>query len=262
MTAHLHAEGLACSVGQRVILRDIELDIAEGETVGIVGPNGCGKSTLLRILAGIRPPSAGRVLVDGVRLHRLGARQRARTVALVGQEQDLPSDLLVGELVALGLTPYRPPWSGGGPHERAAVVAALAAVDLDDFLDRPVDQLSGGERRRVLLARGLIQETPLLLLDEPTNHLDVRHQLHLMRLVRRLDRTVVVALHDLTLATTTCDRVLVLHEGGALPLAPPREALTPDVVNAVFGVDATPIRHPVTGDTHLLITPLRTEDTP
>ncbi|MFI7616518.1 ABC transporter ATP-binding protein [Nonomuraea terrae] len=262
MSVHLRAEGLACSAGKRVVLRDVRLDVREGETIGIVGPNGCGKSTLLRVLAGLRNPSAGHVHVGGVRLHGLGARQRARKVALVAQEQDLPPDLLAWEVVALGLTPYRSPWNGVGPRERAAVADALAQVALADLADRPVNQLSGGERRRVLLARGLVQRTPLLLLDEPTNHLDVRHQLDLMRLVRRLGRTVVLALHDLTLATSTCDRVLVLHEGRALPLAPPGEALTPGVVGAVFGVDATPIRHPVTGDTHLLITPLRPECTP
>ncbi|PZG07298.1 ABC transporter ATP-binding protein [Nonomuraea aridisoli] len=261
MSVHLRAEGLACAVGNRVILRDLRLDVREGETIGIVGPNGCGKSTLLRVLAGLRAPTAGHVHVGGVRLHGLGSRQRARKVALVAQEQDLPADLLAGEVVALGLTPYRSPWNGVGPRERAAVAAALAEVGLADLADRPVEQLSGGERRRVLLARGLVQRTPLLLLDEPTNHLDVRHQLHLMRLVRRLGRTVVLALHDLTLAAT-CDRVLVLHEGRALPLAPPGEALAPAVVSAVFGVDAIPIRHPVTGDTHLLITPLHPESAP
>ncbi|WP_020667834.1 ABC transporter ATP-binding protein [Amycolatopsis nigrescens] len=255
MTPHLRAEGLACAIGGRTIVSAVEFGVTRGETIGIVGPNGSGKSTLLRVLAGIRRPAAGRVLLDGEPLHLLGARRRARLVAMVGQEEELPSDLLAGELVALGLTPYRPPWAGGGRRERDAVAKALAAVDLAGMADRPVDRLSGGERRRVLLARGLAQRTPLLLLDEPTNHLDVSHQLRLMELVRGLGRTVVLALHDLALAATTCDRVLVLHEGRARAPAAPRDALAPGVVGDVFGVDAVPVTHPVTGETHLLITP-------
>ncbi|MFD4460975.1 ABC transporter ATP-binding protein [Nocardia sp. NPDC058480] len=232
-----------------------EFSIEPGETIGIVGPNGSGKSTLLRVLAGVRKPRQGKVLVDGQVLHSLGPRQRAAAVALVAQDEDPPADMLVGEVVALGLTPYLPPWGLGGPREQRRVAQALAAVDLDGFAGRQVQQLSGGERQRVLLARALLQDTPVLLLDEPTNHLDVTHQLELLTLMRNLNRTVVAALHDLSLADRYCDRIIVLHNGSTRAPAPPPQALAADVVAEVFGVDATRVQHPLTGENHLLITP-------
>jgi iron complex transport system ATP-binding protein len=255
VTAHLRADRVVCAIGRQTILRDVDLEIVHGETIGIVGPNGSGKSSLLRVLAGIRGPAAGRVHLDGEPLDRLPARRRARAIALVGQEEELPADLLVGEFVALGRTPHRPPWAGGDATERHAVSRALASVEMAHAIGRPVEQLSGGERRRVLLARGLAQDAGLLLLDEPTNHLDVRHQLALLDLVRNLGRTVVMAMHDLNLAAGSCDRVIVLHDGRARPPATPMSALAPETVQHVFGVDATPVTHPVTGQTHLLFAP-------
>ncbi|MFC4950699.1 ABC transporter ATP-binding protein [Pseudonocardia sp. GCM10023141] len=252
MIAHLSVRGLACAIGRRVILRHVDIDVAGGEVVGIVGANGTGKSTLLRALAGIRPAAAGEVLVHGERLAAMPARARARALALVEQEDDLPADLLAGELVALGRIPHRPPWAGGDATERSAVLSALAQVDLAFAVDVPVGQLSGGERRRVLLARGLAQESPLLLLDEPTNHLDVRHQHALLQTVRSLGRTVVAAMHDLDLAAAYCDRIVVLHDGGVLAVGTPEQALTPDLVRQAFGVLATPVVHPGTGRVHLL----------
>ncbi|WP_280387379.1 ABC transporter ATP-binding protein [Nocardia wallacei] len=251
--AVLETRGLGCGPGRRAVLDEVSFTVRAGETIGIVGPNGSGKTTLLRTLAGLLRPHHGSVLADGQNLHRLSPRRRAHTVALVAQDEQPPDDLRAGEVVALGRTPYLPPWGPGGPRERRAVESALHAVDLDGFADRPVHRMSGGERQRVLLARALIQSTPLLLLDEPTNHLDITHRLALLELVRTLDRTVVLALHDLTLADRYCDRVLVLHEGRASALAPPETALAPDTLSAVFGVRAARVRHPGTGAVHLLL---------
>ncbi|WP_280444396.1 ABC transporter ATP-binding protein [Nocardia brasiliensis] len=251
----LVAEGLACAAGRRTVVSDVSFTVRAGETIGIVGPNGTGKTTLLQVLAGVRKPVRGRVLVDGLVLHGLSARRRARTVASVAQDERPPADLRAGEVVALGRTPYLPPWGAGSPREQQVIEQALATVDLAGFAGRPVHHLSGGERQRVLLARALVQDTSVLLLDEPTNHLDITHRLELLALARTLRRTVVMALHDLTLADRYCDRILVLHNGTAHPLAPPATALAPDIVEAVFAVQALRVPHPATGHPHLLITP-------
>ncbi|WP_083870713.1 ABC transporter ATP-binding protein [Nocardia aobensis] len=253
--ATLRVERLTCGPRGRVVLTDVDFEVRPGEMIGIVGPNGAGKSTLLRTLAGLLRPRTGRVLVDGEALRAMSPRRRARLVALVGQDEQPPADLYAGEVVALGRTPYLPPWGAGSPAERRAVEDALAAVDLGGFADRPVRRMSGGERQRVLLARALAQTSPLLLLDEPTNHLDITHRLALLDLVRGLGRTVVVALHDLTLADRYCDRVLVVHDGSASDLRAPREALSPEVLATVFDVRAARVRHPDTGATHLLLEP-------
>ncbi|WP_235926494.1 ABC transporter ATP-binding protein [Actinokineospora pegani] len=248
----LEVAALTCAVGRRTVLTDVTFDVAAGQVVGVVGPNGSGKSTLLRALAGIAKPPVGRVLVAGEDLHRLPARARARRVAFVGQEEDLPSGLLVEEAVALGRVPHTAPWDTDAA-DLPVVHGALAAVGLSDLARRPVEDLSGGERRRVSLARGLAQASPVLVLDEPTNHLDVRHQLHFAHLLRGLGRTVVVALHDLSLAVATCDRLVVVHGGRTTTALPPAEALAPDVVRSAFGVTATPVTDPATGRTHLLM---------
>ncbi|OJF84606.1 molybdate ABC transporter substrate-binding protein [Nocardia seriolae] len=246
--------GLACAAGRRTVVEGVDFEVWAGETIGIVGPNGAGKTTLLRTMAGLVAPRAGEVLVDGRALHRVSLRERARLVSLVGQDEQPPADLLVGELVALGRTPYLPPWGAGGDDERAAVDEALRLVDLAGFEGRAVRRLSGGERQRALLARALAQRTPVLLLDEPTNHLDITHQLELLTLARELAQTVVMSLHDLALADRYCDRVLVVDGGRAHPLEPPETALRADVLDRVFGVRAHRVPAPDSPGTHLIIT--------
>ncbi|MGH3517356.1 MAG: ABC transporter ATP-binding protein [Haloechinothrix sp.] len=249
---HLAVRGLACAAGRRTVLREVDFEVRRGEMLAVVGANGTGKSTLLHTLAGVRPALAGEVVIDGRPLARLSVRDRARTMTMVGQEESPPRDLLVGEMVALGRTPHRPPWAGGDAAERSAVLTALEQVGLAYAVDHPIEQLSGGERRRALLARGLAQQAPLLMLDEPTNHLDIRHQLALLRLVRALGKTVIVAMHDLNLAASFCDRIAVLHAGRILAIGSPERVLTPTLVHDAFGIIATPVSHPHDGSTHLL----------
>ena len=172
---------------------------------------------------------------------------------MVGQQEETPADLRVAEVVALGLLPHRPPWSGGGRKERNAVAEALEQVSMTAYANRGFHQLSGGEQRRVLLARGLAQRTELLLLDEPTNHLDIRHQHALLRMVRGLGRTVIAAIHDLDMAATYFDHIVVLNDGGVAADGKPSEVLTPELVGDVFGMAASMVTDPATGEPRLLL---------
>jgi putative ABC transporter, ATP-binding protein len=253
MNTMLATQDLGCALGKYPILNGVDLEVPEGEMMALVGPNGTGKSTLLRTLAGLLPIPSGRVLVAGRDLVKLSPLERARTLAMVGQQEETPADLRVAEVVALGLLPHRPPWSGGGRKERNAVAEALEQVSMTAYTNRGFHQLSGGEQRRVLLARGLAQRTELLLLDEPTNHLDIRHQHALLRMVRGLGRTVIAAIHDLDLAATYFDHIVVLNDGGVAADGKPSEVLTPELVGDVFGMAASMVTDPATGEPRLLL---------
>ncbi|WP_336248700.1 ABC transporter ATP-binding protein [Stomatohabitans albus] len=248
----LQATNLDCAIGKQVILNGINLEIPRGQMVALVGPNGAGKSTLLRTLAGIIPIPSGSVRIQGRALQRLSPRQRARRMAMVGQNEEPPADLTVAEVVALGLLPHRPPWTGGNASEYETVLAVLEQVQMRAYADRGFHQLSGGEQRRVLLARGIAQQTELLFLDEPTNHLDVRHQHTLLTMVRELGQTIVAAMHDLDLAALYFDQVVVVHEGRLVAMGTPEMVLSPERLREVFGISAAHVTDPITGDRRIL----------
>ncbi|MEU7069640.1 ABC transporter ATP-binding protein [Streptomyces narbonensis] len=233
------------SYGRR--LRSADLTVRTGETVGLIGPNGSGKTTLLRCVYGTLTATAGRATLDGDDLHALGPKARARRVATVPQDSGTEFELTVRELVALGRSPHKRFWEGDTGADRERADAALARVGLTELADRPFPTLSGGERQRALVARALVQDPALLVLDEPTNHLDIRHQLDVLGLVRTLGTTNLLALHDLNLAGAYCDRLYALVEGRIVTGGTPAEVLTPELLAAVYGVDAEVIPHPRTG---------------
>ncbi|MFJ2757199.1 ABC transporter ATP-binding protein [Nocardioides sp. NPDC087217] len=268
--AALRLRGVSARLGQREVLRDVDLDVPVGARLGIVGVNGVGKSTLLRILAGVLRPSTGQACLadESGQLQetaRIGSRERARRLAYVPQEEVASAELLVGEMVALGRVPRTRPWSRGGRQEREIVRAALDAVGLADRIDDPCDRLSGGERRRAVMARGLAQESPVMLLDEPTNHLDVAWQLRLLQSVAERAETLVATIHDLDLALRSFDRLAVLgrprgsdpDSGPATVVAhgPPVEVLDSIRVEHHFGVGSVQVPHPHLDQPHLLIHP-------
>ncbi|MGK5637139.1 ABC transporter ATP-binding protein [Streptomyces sp. URMC 126] len=233
------AEGLTWSVAGTPVVRDVSLDIAPGETVGLLGPNGSGKSSLLRCLAGLRTPDTGTVRYDGACVRGWTARRIARHVAFAEQDAGADSELRVADVVGLGRTPYRDRWRGPDATDRAVVAAALERVGLTALAGRSWKALSGGERQRAHIARALAQRPRALLLDEPTNHLDVKHQLELMELLAATPQTVLVALHDLSLAARYCDRLLLLHQSRLVASGPPAAVLTSGRLAEVFEVDAS-----------------------
>ncbi|MFD1910841.1 ABC transporter ATP-binding protein [Halodurantibacterium flavum] len=224
----------------RGILSPVSLHLAPGRVLGVLGANGAGKSTLLRLIYRFHRPEAGRVLLDGTDINALPARQVARRVAAVLQEQPTDFALTVAEIVALGRGPHRRGFAGPSAHDAHLVDHALERLSLGHLAARAFGTLSGGERQRVMIARALAQEPGLIVLDEPTNHLDIRHQLEVLRLVRGLGATVVASLHDLNLVADFADDLLVLAGGQALAFGPVEDVLTPDLIARAFGVTATP----------------------
>ena len=262
-TAGTRREGLASErvsweISGRLILDDVGVLAPAGAVTGLLGPNGSGKSTLLRVLAGVQqaghtaPPSdAGPATTfDGADLSALPRRERARVLALVEQDAGTDLPLSVLDAVLLGRIPHRSLLAGDSDADRAAARAALETAGAKELADREVGTLSGGERQRVHMARALAQEPRLLLLDEPTNHLDIAAQLHAMRVLRDLAAdgvTVVAALHDLNLAASTCDHLVLLDHGRVVAAGPVGEVLVPEVLEPVYGVRVDVLAHPRTG---------------
>ncbi|WP_405547612.1 ABC transporter ATP-binding protein [Streptomyces phaeochromogenes] len=243
----LNIDDVSVVVAGRPLVNKVSLTVSAGEVVGLVGPNGAGKSTLLRTVYRALRPTTGRVLLDGTDVWRMPGKRLARHLAAVLQDHAGDFELTVYEVVAMGRTPHKRPFAGDDADDRAVITAALTELDVAGLADAPFDRLSGGEKQRVLIARALAQRAGTMVLDEPTNHLDLRHQLDALRLVRRLGVTAVVALHDLNLAASFCDRLCVMDAGRVVTTGTPRDVLTPTLLADVYRVEAEVAEHPRTG---------------
>ncbi len=240
MSAHLSVTDVSWRPHKRAgdVLRRTSFDVAKGDVLGVVGPNGAGKSTLLRLLYRFQAPTTGQVLINGQDVWSLPARQVARQVAAVLQEQAAAFGLSVREIVSLGRTPHRRGYRSADAHDLTVIDRVIGLLDLSHLTNRDFATLSGGERQRVMVARALAQEPEILILDEPTNHLDIRHQLEVLALIRQLDLTIVVSLHDLNIAADICDNILVLQDGVPRGFGTPDRLLTEALVSETFRVNA------------------------
>jgi iron complex transport system ATP-binding protein len=238
--APLHVENVSWRPNKRspIVLHPTSFAVDAGHVLGVVGPNGAGKSTLLRLLYRYQAPSSGRVFIDGQNLWTMPARKAACIVAAVLQEQAAAFGLSVSEIVSLGRTPHQQGFAGTKAKDQDIINNVLEMLDLKQLEHRDFGTLSGGERQRVMVARALVQEPQILVLDEPTNHLDIRHQLEVLALIRQLDLTIVVSLHDLNIAADICDSILVLEDGHPRGFGTPDALLTEALVSDTFRVDA------------------------
>lgn len=219
-------------------LGPVSFEAQQHEMVAILGPNASGKSTLLTLLAGLNKPLSGRIEIDGTEVSQLDLRVRAQRIALVQQESELLFPLRVWEYVLQGRYPYGRRLRFESEEDCLFAGNALAQVGADALRDRWMDQLSGGEKQRVILARALAQQPSLLLLDEPTQHLDIGGKVELLRRLRRLADanryTVLVVTHELNLAAEFCDRIVLLHKGKCLRVGPPAEVYDREMLEEIF----------------------------
>ena len=247
----LEAKDITVNYGPRAAVAGVSLLPKPGEVIAIIGPNGAGKSTFLRALNGALPVSRGEILLDGNPLSSFARRAVARHIAVVAQESDLRFPVTVMEFVLGGRHAWTSAW--GWETERDVEIAreVLRETELEDFAARFMNELSGGERQRAVLARALATEASVFLLDEPTANLDLAHQATMLRLVRaRCDNqeaAAVVVTHDVNLAAEFADRVLLMKEGRAIAIGPPREVLTKDLLRRVFDLEVLVDAHPISG---------------
>lgn len=247
MTASLlDVSGVEVRISGRALVSDVALTVGRGEVVGLVGPNGAGKSTLLRAISGVQP-SDGSVAIEGRPAADFDRREFARTVAVVQQLPEAPPSMSVGDLVLLGRHPHLRWFEHESARDHQIARLAMIRAGCLEFADRELGTLSGGERRRAFIARGLAQEPALLLLDEPTANLDAGAQAEVCELLRGLAADgvgVLVVLHDLTLAAAYCDRVVLLADGRVLDSGPPSDVITAEQVARMYGSGVTVLHHP------------------
>ncbi|EAR23870.1 Fe uptake system permease [marine actinobacterium PHSC20C1] len=246
----LIGERIRITADGALLIDNVDCTVARGSLSALVGPNGAGKSTLLRALTAVQLPASGTVHFDGDDLLGMPRRQRARLAAFVEQDATTDSALTVDMVVALGRLPHQSLWEADSPESAAVVASSLDTVGMNAFREREFHSLSGGEKQRVMLARALAQQPQLLALDEPTNHLDIAAQLSVLELLDHLRTTgvtVLAALHDLSLAASYCDHVIVLSRGRVVAAGATEEVLTEELIAEVYGVRASIMRNPVTG---------------
>lgn len=223
---------------EKPVAQHIQAELHQGELVCIIGPNGAGKSTLLRTLAGLQKPLSGTVELQGENIARWSQQKLARTVSIVLTDR-VSGGLLTGrELVALGRHPYTS-WVGGfSIHDEAVVQWAIQAVGADDLANRQVNELSDGERQKIMIARALAQEPALLILDEPTAFLDLPRRVEIMHLLKRLahetERAILLSTHDLDLALRQADRIWLLNNKGELTIGAPEDLVLSGAFEATF----------------------------
>ena len=239
MSALLATAGLAVGYGGVPVASGVTFEVAKGSLWAVLGPNGAGKSTLLRTALGWLPPVTGDVLLFGQRPARWERQALAQRVAWVPQNFEADAGFTGLELVLMGRSPHLGAW--GVPSERDVALgrAALEELGIAHLARRRTGELSGGEKRLLLLARALAQGPELLLLDEPTAFLDLRHQVHVLQRVRaRVDAglAAVAVLHDANLAASVADNVLLLREGSVLGQGPAHQWLTAERLAALYGL--------------------------
>lgn len=239
---YIKIEALSYEIGERSILKDIDLSAEQKRFVGLIGPNGSGKTTLLKHLYNAVRAKKKTVFINSKGIEEYSQKELAREVTVMKQENLSAFDYCVFDMVLMGRAPYRNTYEEYTEDDERRARRALEYVGMERYAEQSYQSLSGGEKQRVLIARSLTQDTEVLVLDEPTNHLDIYYQMFLMQLIRGLKKTVISVFHDLNLAFKFCDYVYVLKDGEIRAAGAPKDVLTEEMIREVFRLDSQIIR--------------------
>ncbi|MFD2115731.1 ABC transporter ATP-binding protein [Paenibacillus yanchengensis] len=227
---------------KKCVINNFSFSVSQGEIVSIIGPNGSGKSTLLKAMSRTLPCEAGRIVLEGKNMKEMNAKEVARTMCMLSQKNNAPSDMTVVDLVSYGRFPHKKWYEKLNKEDMEIVEWALEKTSLSAYRDRSIGGLSGGESQRAWIAMALAQRPKVLLLDEPTTYLDISHQHEVLELVRELNKemgmTVVMVLHDLNQAATYSDRIIVVQGGENCMCGTPNQVMTSSMIKQVYRMDA------------------------
>jgi iron complex transport system ATP-binding protein len=241
-------------------VNNISFSVKKGEFIGLIGPNGSGKTTLLKILTNLLPKQTGQISVCSQQVETYSAKQLAQKIAVLPQNNELGFSYSVKQVVALGRTPYQNSFFNNcSQDDEGIVLEAMKQTEISSFATKDYQELSGGEKQRVLLARAFAQQPELLLLDEPANHLDIKHQIHLFSTIKKFiedNNSVLAVFHDINMASLYCDRILVLHEGRIVKEMNAKDGLDVKCLSHVFETPFTSNKHPLVDKEILSFDPL------
>src|SRR3989339_1504959 len=242
-----------------VAVNDVNLTVSDYEFVGIIGPNGSGKSTLLRAISGFYHPQNGEVLLDEKDIYKMKPKERARNISFVPEEVDTTFAFTVKEIVLMGRYPYQKQFLREEEEGFKIAEERLKLLEIEGLSERYINELSSGEKQRVVIARALCQQSKFILLDEPTSHLDISHQIEILDIIKRLNIekkvTVIIVMHDLNLASEYCDRILLLRNGAIYKEGNPEEVMTYQNIEYVYKTVVVVNKNPVSGKPHILSVP-------
>src|SRR4030043_503963 len=233
------------------VLQDVSFRVEKGEFLGVIGPNGSGKTTLLKILYHLLSPQRGEILLELVPMKKMSRSDIGKRIAVVAQETHLLFPFSVLEMVLMGRSPYLGHLMFESEKDLEIAKKAMEWTKILPFSERPIDDLSGGERKRVFMARALAQEPEVLLLDEPTANLDIHHQIDFLDLILNLNRerglTIIMASHDMNMASEFCDRLILLQGGRIYKMGTPEEVITKENIESVYGCEVWIDQNPNSG---------------
>ena len=239
------------------VILDLSFHADQGDFWGIIGPNGSGKTTLLKMLYGLFIPQRGTVLVDGEELRRMQRSDIAKKIAVVPQDHQIDFPFTSLEVVLMGRSPYLGRLQFETRHDFEVAQRAMELTETLPFAKRPINELSGGEKQRVLIARAVAQEPEIMLFDEPTSNLDINHQVEFYELISRLNReknlTILTVSHDINLASEYCQKIILLKEGRIFKMGNPREVVIEGHISQVYGSRVLVDENPVTGSPRITL---------
>ncbi len=252
----LTIDGINCSYGSVDVLKDVGFAVESGQFLGVLGPNGSGKTTLLKSISRVLKPQKGTIFIGDENIYKMKTVDVAKQMAVVPQSTPVSFDFTALEVVLMGRNPHMARFKMEGKKDLDIAKNSMQLTRTWEFADRPVNELSGGESQRVIIARALTQEPQILLLDEPTTHLDISNQLEIMDLIKHLCETkkllIIAVFHDFNLAARYCDSIILLNDGKIVAIGKMNDTLTSENVKKVFNVDTIVKKHPITGSLYVI----------